>query len=272
MVGRPEAHIPWSRRLTEYMRPSGLAKRLALRLGVYPLARAIQRHLLDRDSLRRFQNEVAFFRALLPPGSLCFDVGANTGEKSEALIATGAQVVSFEPNPAVWDELNARCAKFAQWKFVPVALGSAGGFMDLYARTRSTCSSLSSDWLGEVERTYHVPVLTLDAAIAHFDVPHYCKIDVEGWELEVLRGLSEPISLLSFEYHTNDRGIDSARSCLRMLRELADCEANLIGPEQPVLRLAEWVSLPEFLKWFPGSGHDGAPGPYGDVFVRRVGQ
>ena len=33
---------------------------------------------------RAFQEEVDLYRALLPPGSLCFDVGANVGEKSDA--------------------------------------------------------------------------------------------------------------------------------------------------------------------------------------------
>lgn len=253
------------------MRASLVAKRLALRLGVYPIARAAQRHVMDRSSLRRFRNDVAFYGTLIPPGSLCFDVGANTGEKSEALISAGARVVAFEPNPAVREELEARCSGFERWTFVPVALGSEAGFLELYARTMSTYSSLSSDWEGQVMRTYQVPVLTLDKAMAHFGVPYYCKIDVEGWELEVLRGLSQSIPLLSFEYHLTEQGVEATRSCLRRLQGFGAWEVNVTGPEEPALRLPEWMPVDQFLKWFPGGSQDRLDVYYGDVFMRRSG-
>ena len=37
--------------------------------------------------------------------------------------------------------------------------------------------------------------------ISRFGAPDFCKINVEGLELEVLRGLSRPVPALSFEYH-----------------------------------------------------------------------
>ena len=45
-----------------------------------------------------------------------------------------------------------------------------------------------------------VPATTLDALIARHGLPRFCKIDVKGYEAEVLRGLSQPIPALSFEY------------------------------------------------------------------------
>jgi len=58
-------------------------------------------------------------------------------------------------------------------------------------------------------------MVTLDAAtIETFGKPFYCKIDVEGWELDVLKGLSQPIPLISFEFHLNGKNITKARIML----------------------------------------------------------
>jgi hypothetical protein len=45
-----------------------------------------------------------------------------------------------------------------------------------------------------------VPLVSLDELIARHGEPQFCKIDVEGFEYEVLTGLSQPLAALSFEY------------------------------------------------------------------------
>jgi hypothetical protein len=63
-----------------------------------------------------------------------------------------------------------------------------------------------------------VPVATLDALIEQHGVPAFCKIDVEGYELEVLRGLSHALPALSFEYIP--AALDVAYGCLERLGQL----------------------------------------------------
>jgi FkbM family methyltransferase len=214
--------------------------------------------------------DVELFRSLLPPGALCFDVGANIGEKSEALLDAGARVVAFEPNPQVLPELRARCRHRSNWSVVATALGSGPAIATLRAQESHGQSSLSESWEGKVIATYKVPVVTLDSAIQCFGAPFFCKIDVEGWELEVLMGLTQPIPLLSFEFHLNERDIAKTGGCLRKLAQFGPSRINITPAESSSFHFDDWIPLAQFLAWFPGDLDRTLPGyRYGDIFVRN---
>ena len=173
------------------------AKRVSIAAGLYRPARWLSRRTRPYQ-LQVLHDDIKLYRSLLPTGALCFDVGANIGEKSEALLEAGSRVVAFEPNPVVLPELQARCSHRKNWTVVPTALGSGAAIATLYARESHGQSSLAAEWEGNVIGTYNVPVVTLDSAIQCFGSPAFCKIDVEGWELEVLRGLTQPIPLMAY--------------------------------------------------------------------------
>jgi FkbM family methyltransferase len=243
-------------------------KQLSIAAGLYRPARRLARRLLPGAPPAYF-GDVEFYRSLLPAGALCFDVGANIGHKSEVLLLAGAQVVAFEPNPLVLPELRARCGHYKSWACVAAALGASGSIATLHARKSSGQSSLDPSWAGEPIGSYAVPVVTLDAAIHTFGRPLYCKIDVEGWELEVLRGLSQGVPLISFEFHLNDADARKTRACLERLLELGATVANLTPAERACFHFREWVPVAELLDGFPGDLPSSLPGlPYGDIYVR----
>jgi FkbM family methyltransferase len=246
-----------------------LAKRVALATGLYRPARWLSTRLRRRQ-LETFREEVALFRSLLPPASLCFDVGANIGDISVALLAAGAgRVVAFEPNPAVLPELRARCGHDPRWTLVEAAVGRVAGVQTFYAHLAHGASSLVPQWGGEIASQIQVEVTTLDTAIASFGVPDYCKIDVEGFEQEVLSGLGTRLPLISFEFHLDPSGIARARSCLARLAELTGGEVNVTPAESARFHFSDWRDLREFMDWFPGDLRQSLPGyPYGDIYVR----
>src|ERR1700691_2125052 len=84
-------------------------KKLSISCGLYGPLRRLYRRLLDKKGLRRFQDDVALYAPFISPGDLCFDVGANIGEKTEVFLALGARVVAFEPQPYCARETAARC-------------------------------------------------------------------------------------------------------------------------------------------------------------------
>ena len=63
-----------------------------------------------------------------------------------------------------------------------------------------------------------VPITTLDSLIARHGVPTFIKIDVEGFEFEVLVGLSRPINAISFEFTTiqRDVALDCVERCVAL--------------------------------------------------------
>ena len=243
-------------------------KQFSLAAGLYRPARWLARRLLASPPPAYFTG-IDLYRSLLPPDALCFDVGANIGHKSEVLLAAGARVVAFEPNPLVLPELRARCGHHQGWAWVAAAVGAEGGVAPLYARKSSGQSSLDANWAGQPIGTYYVPVVTLDAAIRAFGKPVYCKIDVEGWELEVLRGLNHSLELISFEFHLSDADIRKTQACLERLVDLGAVQANLTLMESSTLHFRDWVPVRELLASFPDGLHGSTPGLiYGDIYVR----
>lgn len=248
---------------------STLVKNFSIALGFYRPVRWLSRRLRPAQ-LQAHHDALCFYRSLLPSSALCFDVGANIGEKSEAMLMVGARVIAFEPTPVALVELNARCSREKDWTLVAAAVGDEAGIATLYAPHNSAQASLVRDWQRDVVRTYLVPVVTLDDAIKALGKPFYCKIDVEGWEIEVLKGLTQPIPLISFEFHLNEKSIAKTLLCLERLLDFGPSYVNVTPAESAFFHLPKWMLLEQFLEWFPDDLKHTLPGNlYGDIFVKN---
>lgn len=88
-------------------------------------------------------------------------------------------------------------------------------------------------------REIAVEVATLDGAIGRFGRPDYCKIDVEGFESEVLTGLTIPLRLVSFEF--TKEGISNYITCIEQLRRLGFLLFNVMYGESGNFRYDTWI-------------------------------
>jgi len=137
------------------------------------------------------------------------------------------------------------------------ALGAEAGAGEmLISRQNPTLSSLSSEWVestGDVKGFRHVSwdnrqqvsIETLDALIILHGVPSFCKIDVEGYEQDVLRGLTQSIPALSFEFLAAQREL--AANCVDQIARLGNYTFNISYGETSALMLPTWCSAQEIL-------------------------
>jgi hypothetical protein len=111
-----------------------------------------------------------------------------------------------------------------------------------------------------------VRVTTLDALIARYGAPAFCKIDVEGGEFDVLRGLSYPLKALSFEYIPAT--VDVALACVERLSELGRYEYNWAPSEPRCLWSSVWLSpvqMANLLRRVPVGGGPATCTPVGSI-------
>lgn len=132
--------------------------------------------------------DMAFLLHFLRKDDLFIDVGANVG--SYTVLASGvvgARSLAFEPVPNTFERLqrNIRTNKIdglAEAK--RLAIGSSQGEIHFSTDNDTVNKVVSTDYVGSSEK---VPVSSLDALLEGL-APLMWKVDVEGFEIEVLKG------------------------------------------------------------------------------------
>jgi FkbM family methyltransferase len=141
-------------------------------------------------------SERAVLSELVKPGMTVVDVGANVGLYSllfAQLVGPKGRVVSFEPDPDIFPLLRENCAAngAAHVEVHPLALGSQADRLMLHrVPLNSGDNHLGSRGGTLFDRLVEVEVSSLDALMPELR-PHFIKVDVQGWELSVLRGMEK---------------------------------------------------------------------------------
>lgn len=142
---------------------------------------------------------------------IAFDIGANDGEYTSALLkqAPNSQIHAFEPSPAIHSKLLERFADEGRVVVHQFGFSNHGGETQLFSDDfDGKMSSLAKRNLEHINVKFDlvttISVRTLiDYCTQTKVIPHLIKIDVEGFEFQVIQGAGEILSqirLIQFEF------------------------------------------------------------------------
>jgi FkbM family methyltransferase len=231
------------------------------------VSRSLRLYYSDPDRAAGMDRLYARF---LRPGDLAFDIGAHVGDRVASFRRLGVRVVAVEPQPALARALRLLYRRDPAVVVEQSAIGSARGTLALRLNFHNPTVSTASDafvhaaagapgWEGQQwTSTLEVPVTTVDALVDRHGIPRFVKIDVEGFEAEVLNGLSRPPASLSFEFTTIQREV--ALACVERCRALGYRAFNAaLGETQELVHEAS-LDAPRIARWLsalPASANSG---------------
>jgi FkbM family methyltransferase len=257
-----------------------LQARLRERFGRYGLYQRLKSTLLgdlyrrlsygDGINLKR-EAEVRFYRSVLEgfrKGGLIFDIGANGGDKADLFLRLGARVIAVEP-----DEKNQEilAQRFLRLRLIKRPVSIVGKAVSDSIRNEvmwidapgSALNTLSRKWVDTLRtdesrlgttlnfgQKRNIETTTLEDLIGSYGAPFYVKIDVEGHEVEVLRGLHRPIPYLSFEVNLPEFKTEGLECIDRLNQIEANTRFNYTTDSGSGLRLVKWVGRSEFVTVF----------------------
>ncbi len=229
-----------------------------------------------KEEREMIKERAKFLGNFVKPNDVVFDVGANEGNRVEAFLQNNCKVIAVEPQQSCVNVLN---KKFGSTITIePIGLASVPGEMDMFISESSTLSTFSSEWKEKIEngrfktvgwqKTVKVAISTLDNLIAKHGTPTFIKVDVEGYELEVFKGLTKSIPMLSFEYAVPEQ-IENLQQCVDVLTAInSNTTYNYCIGEILQFEEKEWVTgtqmkkiieSPEFIK-----------SAFGDIYAKTI--
>ncbi len=217
----------------------------------------------------------ALYARFVGPGDLAFDIGSHVGDRIGAFRRLGARVVALEPQPDCARVIRTLYGDDAGVTLIEAACGREPGRILLHVNSANpTVTTASADfiaaaegaggWEGQVwDGAVEAEMTTLDALVGRFGRPRFVKIDVEGFEADVLAGLGTALPALSFEFTTIQRGV--ALRCVDRLLTLGPYRFDVALGETQVLSLGEWVDGPRIKHVIQSLPHAANSG---DVYAR----
>jgi len=221
---------------------------------------------------KEFARMRAFYGSMVKAGDLVFDIGSNNGERAIVFEKLGARLVCVEPQQACVALLKQYFGKNEKVAIVDKACGASPGIGEIaICNEADTISSMSEKWMksGRFSKDFHwdkkqkVDITTLDALVTQYGVPALCKVDVEGFETEVLKGLHQKTGIVSFEF--TQEFFEDAETCMDLLDAIGTTSYNFCIAEEMQYQLPRFTSRKDAVAAIRSKFHTDL---WGDIYVK----
>jgi FkbM family methyltransferase len=207
------------------------------------------------------KKEKAYYLSLLEnikeSKRIVFDVGANEGFISYFFLEENFRVIGIEPDKRNQKILLTRFKNQKRFKLLKKGVSDKERIAPFFIHNRnSSLNTFSTKWKESIEsknqddgfstQQEFMELTTLDQIIKEEGVPAFIKIDVEGHELEVFKGLNIKIPLLSFEANFPEFKEETFLILEKLIKIDEDCEFDFSINYQ--LELSDFVSMKQLKK------------------------
>jgi len=228
------------------------------------------------DIFKNIDKRTLFYSGFLKENDLVFDVGANVGNRIVVFEKLGTKVVAIEPQIECVKELKKQFG--TKISYENIGLADKEGVLDFYISNQHTLSTFSTSFIEKTKESgrfaeiswnkkIQVPVKTLDIIIQKYGVPKFIKIDSEGSELNIVKGLSLRIEYISLEY-TLPELRENLQEIIYYLLTLGQIFINFSVGESMEMYLDTWIDGNEFIEHL--NNDDSlykSMGGFGDIYV-----